>query len=141
MSTDQPRDRLVLRISEVQPVARGSGVRTYPLVGRWNADGDGVTSGISEFAPGVGIPLHTHNVDETVLILSGEALFDLDGTPHELTAGDATWIAAGVRHRFVNRGTGLMRFHWVYGGRDVTRTICATGETVAHLSAADTFTT
>jgi HTH-type transcriptional regulator, repressor for puuD len=140
MTTDQPRDRLVLRLAGVQPVARGAGVRTYPLVGRWNADGDGVTSGISEFEPGVGLPLHTHNIDETVLILDGEALFDLDGTEHELTAGDATWIAAGVPHRFANRGAAQLRFHWAYSGRHVTRTICATGETVEHLSDADRFT-
>ena len=30
-----------------------------------------------------------------------------------------------------------MRIYWVYGGRDVTRTFCATGVTVEHLSAQD----
>ena len=30
-----------------------------------------------------------------------------------------------------------MRIYWVYGGRDVTRTICATGETFEHLSEQD----
>jgi hypothetical protein len=30
-----------------------------------------------------------------------------------------------------------MRIYWVYGGRDVTRTIVATGETFEHLSEAD----
>ena len=50
---------------------------------------------------------------------------------------DATYIPAGVRHRFVNTGDTEMRILWVYGGIEVTRTVVATGETFAHLSAAD----
>jgi hypothetical protein len=42
-----------------------------------------------------------------------------------------------VPHRFANRGKGPMRIYWVYGGREVTRTICATGETFEHLSEQD----
>ena len=135
------RDRLILRAADVRPVPRGTGVVTYPMVGPWNADGDGVTSGITEFQPGVGIPLHTHNVDETVLILEGTARFQLGEDEFELTGGDATWVDAGVPHRFRNPGPGRLRFHWVYSARAVTRTICATGETVAHLSADDRRTT
>jgi quercetin dioxygenase-like cupin family protein len=135
------RDRLVLRAGAVAPVARGAGVRTFPLVGPWNADGDGVTSGITELEPGVAIPLHTHNVDETVLVLAGRAAFQLGDEEFELGAGDATWVAAGVPHRFGNPGPDRLRFHWVYSARYVTRTICATGETVVHLSADDRRTT
>ena len=137
MPRNDLQDRLVIRAADIQPVPRGDGVVSYPLVGRWNADGDGVTSGITEFQPGVGIPLHTHNVDEVVLVLDGAAAFQLGDEEFELPAGDATWVAAGVPHRFRNSGPGVLRFHWVYSARDVTRTLCATGETVAHLSAAD----
>jgi HTH-type transcriptional repressor of puuD len=55
----------------------------------------------------------------------------------DLEAGDATWVPAGVPHRFANRGQGRLRIYWVYGGREVTRTIVATGETFEHLSDAD----
>jgi quercetin dioxygenase-like cupin family protein len=134
------RDRLVLRLADIAPVPRGQGIRTFPLVGSWNAGGDGVTSGITECAPGVGIPLHTHNVDETVLVLDGTAAFQLGDEEHKLEPGDATWVGAGVPHRFRNPGPETLRFHWVYSARAVTRTICATGETVAHLSHADTRT-
>jgi quercetin dioxygenase-like cupin family protein len=137
MAQDDLTDRLVLRAADIPPVVRGTGIRTVPLVGRWNAAGDGVTSGITEFAPGAGIPLHTHNVDEVVLVLAGTASFRLGDEEFELAAGDATWVAAGVPHRFRNPGPDPLRFHWVYSARDVTRTICATGETVAHLSHAD----
>ena len=55
----------------------------------------------------------------------------------DLVAGQATWVPAGVPHCFRNRGNGPMTIYWVYGGRDVTRTITATGETFEHLSESD----
>jgi HTH-type transcriptional repressor of puuD len=128
---------LVLRQAEVEPFDRGTGVRTLPYVGRWNTAGNTVTTGITEFPAGAGIPLHTHNVEETVLVLEGHATAVIGEDSHDLGPGDATWAPAGVPHRFVNRGHGPMRIYWVYGGRDVTRTICATGETVENLSERD----
>jgi quercetin dioxygenase-like cupin family protein len=128
---------MVLRQSEIEPFDRGSGVKTLPLVGKWNSETNQVTTGITVFGPGTGIPLHTHNVDETVLILEGEALVELGDETFELSEGDATWAPPGVPHRFANRGAGQMRIYWVYGGRYVTRTICATGVTVEHLSPED----
>jgi mannose-6-phosphate isomerase-like protein (cupin superfamily) len=83
------------------------------------------------------MPLHTHNVEETVLVLEGQATAVIGEAGFELLPGDATWVPAGVPHRFANRGKGPMRIYWVYGGREVTRTICATGETFEHLSDQD----
>jgi 3-isopropylmalate dehydrogenase len=128
---------LVLRQAEIQPFDRGTGVRTLPYVGKWDAEGNKVTTGITEFPAGAGIPLHTHNVEESVLILEGQATAVLGEDSFDLEPGDATWAPAGVPHRFANRGKRPMRIYWVYGGRQVTRTICATGETVEHLSEQD----
>jgi mannose-6-phosphate isomerase-like protein (cupin superfamily) len=72
-----------------------------------------------------------------VLILDGRARVVLGDDDFEAGAGDAVWAPAGVPHRFSNPGDGPLRFYWVYGGRDVTRTICATGETFEHLSERD----
>ncbi|MGF6232959.1 quercetin dioxygenase-like cupin family protein [Inquilinus ginsengisoli] len=50
----------ILRPAEIVPHERGGGARTVPLV----TSGIGSTSllnGITEFAPGGAIPLHTHN--------------------------------------------------------------------------------
>ena len=128
---------MVLHPERIPPFDRGNGVQTIPLIGKWNAEGNQVTTGITVFAPGTGIPLHTHNVEETVLILDGEASVEIGDDTFELAAGDVTWAPAGVPHRFANRGAGPMRIYWVYGGRYVTRTICATGVTVEHLSEQD----
>jgi HTH-type transcriptional repressor of puuD len=132
-----PDPPMVIRAGRVERFDRGAGVVTLPYVGRWNAEGNRVTTGITVFAPGTAIPLHTHNVEESVLVLEGEAAAVVGQDSFELEAGDATWVPAGVPHRFANRGRGPMRIYWVYGGREVTRTIVATGETVEHLSEAD----
>jgi HTH-type transcriptional regulator, repressor for puuD len=128
---------LLIRPGEIEPFDRGNGVVTLPYVGRWNSEINRITTGQTVFAPGTGLPLHSHNVEESVLILEGDAIAEIDGEQFDLVAGDATWVPAGVPHRFLNRGTTPMRIYWVYGGRDVTRTITETGETFEHLSEND----
>lgn len=130
-------DSLCIDPAGIEPFVRGEGVVTLPYVGSWNSDTTSVTTGVTIFAAGTSIPLHTHNVEETVLVLSGEAMVTIGEEELPVGAGWATWVPAGVQHRFVNRGRGEMRIYWVYGGRHVTRTICATGETVEHLSMGD----
>lgn len=128
---------LLISPEAIEPFDRGNGVATYPYVGKWNSPDTTVTTGITAFQPGTGLPLHSHNVEESVLILEGAATAQIGEEYVDLTAGNATWVPAGVPHRFRNRGETLMRIYWVYGGRDVTRTITATGETFAHLSEHD----
>jgi succinate-semialdehyde dehydrogenase/glutarate-semialdehyde dehydrogenase len=121
----------------VEVFDRGSGVRTVPYVGAWNGESNKITTGTTVFAVGTEIPMHSHNVEESVLIFSGQATAVIDGQRVDLEAGDATWVPAGVPHQFINRGDSEMTIYWVYGGRAVTRTMTETGVTVAHLSAAD----
>ena len=128
---------LLIDPEAVQPFDRGNGVVTIPYVGRWNCETNRVTTGQTRFAVGTGLPLHSHNVEESVLILEGLATAEIGEESFDLAAGEATWVPAGVPHRFLNRGDTRMSIYWVYGGRDVTRTITATGETFEHLSAAD----
>jgi mannose-6-phosphate isomerase-like protein (cupin superfamily) len=128
---------MVLRAADIEPFDRGTGVITLPFVGKWNAHGNTITTGITSFEPGTQIPLHTHNVEETVLVLEGEAIAVIGDEQYVLQANDATWVPSNVPHCFINRGIGRMRIYWVYGGRHVMRTICATGKTVEHLSAED----
>lgn len=128
---------LLVSPERIDPFDRGNGVATYPYVGKWNSPDTTVTTGITAFQPGTGLPLHSHNVEESVLILEGAATAQIGEEYVDLVAGNATWVPAGVPHRFLNRGETLMRIYWVYGGRDVTRTITATSETFAHLSEHD----
>ena len=135
---DQPTaQRLLIRPHSVAPFDRGNGVLTIPYVGRWNCETNRLTTGQTQFAEGTGLPLHSHNVEESVLVLEGEAVAEIGDESFDLVAGEATWVPAGIPHRFSNRGAGTMRIYWVYGGRDVTRTMTATGETFEHLSESD----
>jgi quercetin dioxygenase-like cupin family protein len=128
---------LVIDPSQVEVFDRNEGVSTVPYVGKWNSERATITTGVTRFAPGTALALHTHNVEESVLVLEGEAVVEVGDTSIDLVAGEATWVPSGIPHRFINRGAGEMAIYWVYGGREVTRTICATGETFEHLSAQD----
>jgi quercetin dioxygenase-like cupin family protein len=134
MTEDRP---VIVHFADVASIARGEGVSTKPLVGKWNTLAAALTTGVTSFAPGTVIPLHTHNVEETVMLLEGEATAVIDGKAYDLVAGDVTWVPAEVPHHFLNRGAGPMRIYWVYNGRDVLRTLVETGETFEHLSEAD----
>jgi quercetin dioxygenase-like cupin family protein len=137
MSTQPAPPNLLIDPDTVKPFDRGNGVVTIPYVGVWNCETNKVTTGQTQFAVGTGLPSHSHNVEESVLILEGLATAQIGDDTFDLVAGQATWVPEGVPHRFLNRGDSLMRIYWVYGGRHVTRTITATGETFEHLSPDD----
>jgi putative monooxygenase len=120
---------VILRPSEISPRERGGGARTIPLVVR----GIGATSfinGITTFEPGAAIPFHCHNCEESVMLLDGDAVAEIDGVEHPLQPGDMSFIPAGVRHRFRNLSdTQAMRILWIYGSPDANRTNLETGAT------------
>ena len=134
MSNNEP---LILHPADIELIDRGAGVRTTPLVGNWNRKGNDLTTGMTVFEPGKGIAMHSHNVEETVMVLEGKATVVIGGDTFEVEAGDVTWIPAGVPHYFRNRGDGQMKIYWVYVTQAVTRTLTDTGVTIEHLSEAD----
>jgi quercetin dioxygenase-like cupin family protein len=135
MSTDQTQPCCgsfppsVLRPAELTAFSRGGGASTIPLVTR--ARGAEVfLSGQTLFQGGAGIPLHVHNCPESVVIIEGDAVVEIDGNEHELTRFDTTYVDAGVPHRFRNASdTAPMRILWIYASMDATRTIVETGVT------------
>ena len=119
----------VLRPAEITPRERGGGARTIPLVNA-RIGSSKTLSGITEFEPGAAIALHFHNCEETVLVLEGQAVAEIDGAEHALGPTDTTWIPAGTPHRFRNpSATARMRIYWTYASVDATRTVIATGVT------------
>jgi putative monooxygenase len=128
MST-QTRRPGIFRPDEIEAHDRGGGARTIPLVNR----ASGTTSfinGITIFEPGAAIPLHMHDCEESVMLLEGNAIAEIDGERHALKPQDTTFIPAGLPHRFINASSSEpMKILWIYANLNATRTILETGDT------------
>jgi quercetin dioxygenase-like cupin family protein len=126
----------ILRPADLPVINRARGVLTQPLV-MADRGSTSLTMGISTFEPGAVIPLHSHNVEEAITILEGEAVAIVDGKEYVVRPYDTTFAPPGIEHHFRNDSERPMKFLWTYGGAHVTRTYVETGQTVEHLSAED----
>lgn len=119
----------ILRPSEIAPRSRGGGVQTIPLVTR-KVGSTSLINGITVIGPGSAVPMHSHNCEESVMVLSGEGFVEVDGVEHEVRPGDTTFLPANIPHCFKNGSkVDEMRILWIYATIDATRTNIETGQT------------
>lgn len=119
----------VLRPSELMSHDRGGGARTTPLVSA-ALGARSFINGITEFGAGAAIAFHSHNCEESVMLLEGDASLDIAGEEHRLVPLDTTWIPPNVPHRFRNNSLSApMKILWIYASPQATRTIIETGAT------------
>ena len=129
MTTETTAKYAVLRPDQIKSHDRGGGARTTPLV-LPSVGASTFINGITEFSGGTAIPFHSHNCEESVVLLSGHAYLDIDGEVQELKPLDTTFIPPNVPHRFRNMSdTEPMKILWIYASVNATRTLMDTGET------------
>ena len=123
------RTAVILRPAEIPARDRGGGASTTPLVSK-QIGAKVFLNGITTFRQGASIAEHTHNCDESVVILKGNAIVHIDGVGYDVTVGDTSFVPAGIPHYFENASaTEEMTIFWTYSSVDATRTIVATGVT------------
>lgn len=124
-----PSAAAVLKPETLPVHERGGGARTMPLVTPSIGTRSFIT-GYTSFDAGVEIPFHSHNCEESVVLMEGEAILDIDGLEYQLKAHDVTYIPPNVSHRFRNLSkTAPMKILWIYANAEATRTLASTGVT------------
>lgn len=126
-AADKAQEPKVFRPVQLPVIDRGGNARTIPLVTAARG-GTAFLNGITEFGPGAVIGHHTHNVPESVVVIEGRAIVDIDGERYELDTYDTTFVPANIAHHFENASTEApMKILWTYGSLDATRTRTETG--------------
>lgn len=115
------------RVADRPRIARGEGASSVQMITP-DTGARTILNGFTDMPAGTGIPLHFHNCEESVLIIEGEALVEIEGSVHTARTSDVVWIAAGLRHRFSNpRADRPLRIFWTYASCEATRTLVDTG--------------
>ncbi len=128
-NTTSTRRPVVLKPDHIKSHDRGGGACTTPLVTP-AIGATGFINGITEFAAGAAIAFHSHNCEESVMLLEGHATLDIEGEEISLKPLDTTWIPPNVPHRFRNMSADQpMKILWIYASTQATRTLVETGET------------
>lgn len=127
----------IFKVEKIDPIQRGGGVKTTPLVLHNVVKGAKFTTGMSEYPVGKGAPLHCHNCAEQVTLLEGVGEVEIEGKITPLVKHDSTYISANVYHAFRNKGDVPMKILWIYDTSVVTRTFFGSTDEVVHLSAED----
>ena len=129
MTFKTPSAAAVLPLDDLPTYERGGGARTTPLVTRAVGTTSFIT-GYTDFDAGTRIPFHSHNCEESVVLIAGDAMLDIDGQEYRLKPLDCTYIPPNVPHRFRNLSDSQpMRILWIYASADATRTLTESGAT------------
>lgn len=87
----------------------------------------GICGGYGRFLPGYSLPCHVHQFDESITIVTGEALCQVQGHEYKLSGYDTAFVPEGRAHRFFNASDKPMAMIWVYAGDEPDRTLVDAG--------------
>jgi len=96
----------VVRVIDMSDLAHGG--TSYEFEGHRHG-GTGVSFIVVDAPPGGGPRLHRHPYEEVFVVQEGDVTFTVGDETVEATGGQVVVVPAGVPHKFVNSGTGLLR--------------------------------
>jgi putative monooxygenase len=116
----------IVRFQSAAMYPLADGTRFYDLfAGRFGSVG--ICGGYGEFEPGASLPCHVHNYDESITIVTGEAICQVAGKQYRVADCDTAFIPEGRPHRFLNGSDQVMAMIWVYAGSEPERTLVSVG--------------
>ena len=65
---------------------------------------------VFEIEPGGNTPLHTHDWEHEVFVLSGTGIVADPSGEHEVKSGDVIFVPGGEKHQFRNSGDKILEF-------------------------------
>ena len=116
----------VVRFDQAEVYTLAPGTEFRDLFGH-RFGSKGICGGYGEFAPGTGLPCHTHHFDESITIINGKATCQVAGRSYQLANCDTAMVPTGLPHRFLNQGHEPMSMVWVYAGDAPERTLVDPG--------------
>jgi quercetin dioxygenase-like cupin family protein len=87
----------------------------------------GICGGYGRFEPGASLPCHIHDYDESITIVTGQAVCAVMGRRYLLSNCDTALVPKGRPHRFLNESSKPMAMIWLYAGGEPGRTILDSG--------------
>lgn len=99
----------VIRSADVEFQQRSPGIKVRHLINQEKGAG-AVTLGEGIIAPGSSLDLHTHKIEEAIIIAEGTATLICGNDTQTLEAGDAILAPAAEAHLLANHSQKPMRF-------------------------------
>lgn len=94
------------------------------FAGRFGASA--ICGGYGEFGPGSSLPCHIHEFDESITIVTGEAICEVMGRRYRLSDCDTAFVPRRRPHRFLNESPEPMAMIWVYAASEPERVVVET---------------
>ncbi|HVE75436.1 MAG TPA: cupin domain-containing protein [Actinomycetota bacterium] len=70
-------------------------------------------------APGDRIPLHTHSIDEVIVIDEGQGEVTVGNDLKSVSSGTVVFVPAGTPHGTRNLGDGVLKLHAVFPSQEI----------------------
>lgn len=84
---------------------------------------ENITMGEITIRPGGEIPLHTHSMEDCILLRQGTGEVHIDDVVHKVTAPMTVLVQSGEKHKVVNTGSESIRIIFAFPSTNVDRNL------------------